>query len=69
MSSPLLFTFSAENTLESRLFFHNLTPVSSTLPENINDLRRFFVALSTVFLQERFQTQGLTAAARFRYNR
>jgi hypothetical protein len=37
-------------------------------PEIINGLRRFSPALSTVFLQERFQQPRLTAAAQFHYN-
>jgi hypothetical protein len=37
--------------------------------ENINDLQRFFLSLSTVFPKERFHPQRLTAAARFHYNR
>jgi hypothetical protein len=37
--------------------------------ENIKDLRLFSLSLSTVFLQERFQPRGLTAAASFHYNR
>ena len=53
-SSLLWSTFRAENVLESRHFFHNLTPFPSARAEIINDLAGFFLNFSTVFLQERF---------------
>lgn len=38
-------------------------------PENINDLRRFFPSLSTVFRAEPFPRPLLTAVSRIHYNR
>ena len=69
VKSTFVGTLSTENVVESRHIFHNITSVPATRPEIINDLRRFSLSLSTVFPQERFPSQRLTAAARFRYNR
>ena len=52
-----LATFWPQSVLESGQFFCSVSPVASPRAENIDDLRRFLLFLSTVFLKNVFRTR------------
>jgi hypothetical protein len=61
VKSTLVYFLTSKNVLESGQFFCSVSPVAPPRAENINDLRRFLLFLSTVFLKERFPHPVLTA--------